>query len=207
MSKKLDNVLEKIKKDYKMEIKSARDICQISKIFLDSPGLNYVFGGGFPLGRIVAIHGPYSSGKSTLSTYIAGQIQKKGGEKNKVVYIDFEYSFDPDYASNLGLDVDNNFIILRPDNGEDTFIMLRDLIETDEIGLIVIDSATVISSKSQIEDPNKANFGAGGKLMSNGLRFISPYLAKHNCSMIILGQERQNVGCVDKETKIRWKYL
>lgn len=207
MSKKLDSVLEKIKKDYKIDIKPTREACQISKIFLDSPGLNYVFGGGFPLGRIVAIHGPYSSGKSTLSTYIAGQIQKKGGEKNKVVYIDFEYSFDPDYAVNLGLDVDNNFIMLRPDNGEDAFMMLKDLIETDEVGLVVIDSATVISSKAQIEDPNKPNFGVNAKLMANGLRFISPILAKHQCSMIILGQERSNVGCVDKETKVRWRKI
>ena len=207
MSKKLDNVLEKIKKDYKMEIKPAREACQVPKIFLDSPGLNYVFGGGFPLGRKIAIHGPYSSGKSTLSTYIAGQIQKKGGERNKIVYIDFEYSFDVNYSTNLGLDVDNNFIILRPENGEDTFTMLKDIIETDEVGLVVIDSATVIASKAQIEDPNKPNFGSAAKLMANGLRFISPILAKHQCSMIILGQERQNVGCVSPDTRIKWKYL
>ena len=196
MSKKLDSILEKIQKEYKMEIKPARETCQVPKIFLDSPGLNYVFGGGFPLGRIIAIHGPYSSGKSTLSTYIAGQIQKKGGERNKVVYIDFEYSFDVDYSTNLGLDVDNNFIILRPENGEDTFTMLKDIIETDEVGLVVIDSATVIASKAQIEDPNKPNFGSAAKLMANGLRFISPILAKHQCSMIILGQERSNVGAM-----------
>lgn len=194
MSKKLDSVLEKIKKDYKMEILPAREACKVPRIFLDSPGLNYVFGSGFPLGRIIAIHGPFSSGKSTLSTYIAGQIQKKGGEHNKVVYIDFEYSFDPDYAANLGLDVDNDFIILRPENGEDTFLMLKDLIETDEVGLVIIDSATVMSSKSLLEDPNKANFGNTAKVMSNGLKFISPYLTKHSCSMIILGQERQNIG-------------
>lgn len=193
MSKKLDSVLEKIKKDYKIDIKSAREECKVPKLFLDSPGLNYVFGGGFPLGRIIAIHGPYSSGKSTLSTYIAGQIQKKY-EKPTVVYCDFEYSFDVDFAENLGVDVDNNFVMLRPENGEDAAMMLKDLIESDEVGLIILDSVSVISSKSQIEDPNKANFGSAAKLMSNLLRFISPLLQKHKCSLILVGQERQNVG-------------
>lgn len=195
MSKKLDSVLEKIKKDYKMTVRSAREECKVPKLFLDSPGLNYVFGGGFPLGRIMSIHGPYSSGKSTLSTYIAGQIQKKY-EKPVVVYCDFEYSFDVDFAENLGVDVDNNFVMLRPENGEDAALMLRDLIESDEVGLIILDSVSVISSKSQIEDPNKANFGSAAKLMSNLLRFLSPLLQKHKCSLILVGQERQNVGAM-----------
>lgn len=194
MSKKLDNILEKIKKDYKTEVKSADELCSIKRITLDSPGINFLFSGGFPLSKMIAIHGPFSAGKSTLATYIASQIQKKGGDHNTTVWFDFEYSFDPDFARHIGLDTENNFIILRPDNGEDAFLMMKDLIETDEVGLIVIDSATVMPSKSQIEDPNKANFGAAAKLMSNGLRYINPALARHNCSMIILGQERDNVG-------------
>ena len=196
MSKKLDSVLAKIQKDYKIELKDARETCKVPKIFLDSPSLNYVFGGGFPLGRIIAMHGPFSSGKSTLSTYIASQIQQKYTEKPVVAYFDFEYAFDTDHAEEMGLDIDNNFVIIRPENGEDAFLMMKDLIETDEVGLIVLDSATTISSKGQIEDPNKANFGASAKVMANGLRYLNPYLSKHNCSMIIVGQERDNVGAM-----------
>lgn len=196
MSKKLDSVLAKIQKDYKIEIKSVEETCKVPSISLDSPSLNYVFGGDFKTSKIYAIHGPFASGKSSLSGYIASQIQKKHEGHNVCVWFDFEYSFSEDLMRKIGVDLDHNFILIRPDNGEDAFEMMKELIETDEVGLVVIDSASVIPSKAQMEDPNKPNFGVSAKLMANGLRFINSSLARHACSMIILGQERQNVGAL-----------
>lgn len=37
-------------------------------------------------------------------------------------------------------------------------------------------------------------FGGQANLLSNGLRGCSPYLYKYNCSLILISQERQNVG-------------
>lgn len=196
MSKKLDSVLAKIQKDYKIEIKSVNETCRVPSISLDSPSLNYVFGGNFKLSKIYAIHGPFASGKSSLSGYIAAQIQKKYNGHNTCVWFDFEYSFSDDLMKKIGVDLENDFILIRPDNGEEAFEMMKELIETDEVGLIVIDSASVIPSKAQMEDPNKPNFGSAAKLMANGLRFINSALTRHNCSMIILGQERQNIGAL-----------
>ena len=194
MSKKLDSILAKIQKDYKIEIKSAEETCKCPTITLDSPGLNYVLGGSFVCSKIYAIHGPFGAGKSVIATYIGSQIQKKYDGHNTVLWLDFEYSFNPSYASSLGLDVKNNFILLRPESGEDGFEMMKEIVNSGEVGLVVIDSATVIPSKSQLEDFNKSNFGIGAKLMSNSLKACNSTLVRNNCSLIILGQERDNVG-------------
>ena len=53
MSAKLDKLFDKIQKDYKITIKSAREAGIIERLILESPGLNYAFGGGEPLGRIL----------------------------------------------------------------------------------------------------------------------------------------------------------
>lgn len=193
MSKKLDSILEKVKKSYNIEIVDP-DKDQGSRITLDSPGLNFALGGSWVNGRMYYLQGPESGGKSTIATYIASQIQKKYTGHNTILYIDFEYSADLDHMQELGLDVHNNFILMRPLNGEDAFESIKELVETDEVGLVVIDSITSMSSKAQNESMFKATFGGGAALLSNGLRSINPYLYRHNCSLIMISQERSNVG-------------
>ena len=194
MSKKLDSVLDKIKSTYKIESFKAKEVCKDEVMMLDSPGLNFVLGGGWKHGYIYYLQGPESGGKTTLSTYIASQIQKKYTGKNTILYVDFEYSLQPDHCEEMGLDVDENFILLRPKSGEDGFQMITDLVDTGEIGLVVIDSITTINSKAQVEDAFKATFGGGAAMLSNGLRGLNPHLYNNKCSLILVSQERQNVG-------------
>lgn len=204
---KLDSVLAKIQKDYKFELKSAKESSKIERITLDSPGMNFILGGGFALGRIYELSGPESGGKSTISTYIASQIQKKYKGHETVVYCDFEYSFNSEWAENMGLDVDDHFILLRPMSGEDGFEMIKELVDTGEVGLVIIDSSSSIASKAQLEDANKATFGGSAKVMANGLKLVNPYLYNNKCSMILIAQERANIGCIDQRTSITWKQL
>lgn len=195
MASKLDSIMEKIKKDYKIDIQSAREVGKIDRLVLDSPSLNYVFGGGLPLGRMLFLQGPESGGKSSISTYIATQVQKKYDKKRTVVYMDYEYTFDANHAEEMGLDVDHNFIVLQPDNGEDGFNIIRDLVNSGEVGLVIVDSVTAMSSKAACEDA----FGgfSGGKtaaMIASGIRMLLPYLHNNNCSLIFISQERTNIG-------------
>lgn len=208
MSKKLDAVLAKIQKDYKIEVKLAEEACKVDVIPTDSPSINYVLSGGIPLGRLLSVHGSYSSGKSSLAAYLAGQLQKKMPEgRRQILYFDLEYSFVPEFAHSFGLDTENNFIILQPTSGEDLFEIAKELIDTGEICMVIIDSISVLASKSQLEDPNKASFGGSARTVSNGLKFLAPYLNKNKCSLFLIAQERDNVGCVDANTEVCWKYL
>lgn len=197
MGKKLDSILAKVQKDYKVNISSARESGVIERLQLDSPGMNYCFGGGMPLGRIIMLHGEESSGKSTISEWLATQVQKKYDGKNTVVYLDYEYTFDSAHAEELGLDLDNNFILVRPTNGEDGFNLVRDLVDTGEVGLVVIDSITAVASKASCEDAFSGF--AGGKnagMISSALKMLAPYLYNNKCTMILIAQERDNIGAM-----------
>src|SRR6187401_2469338 len=70
--------------------------------------------GGLPRGRVVEIYGPESSGKTTLAMHVVAEAQRNGGICG---YIDAEHAMDPQYAKNLGLDIDN-LLISQPDTGE-----------------------------------------------------------------------------------------
>jgi len=55
--------------------------------------------GGLPIGRIVEIYGPESSGKTTLMLSTIAQAQKMGGV---AAFIDAEHALDPSYAKKIG---------------------------------------------------------------------------------------------------------
>lgn len=70
--------------------------------------------GGVPKGRIIEIFGPESSGKTTLTLHIIAEAQKNGG---KAAFIDAEHALDPEYARNLGVNIDE-LLVSQPDTGE-----------------------------------------------------------------------------------------
>lgn len=149
-------LLTKLKKSFGEAIADVKESGTVQRIYLESPQLNFIFGGGFGMGRIYEFSGPESGGKSTLATYIGGEIQKKSN-RPIVVYVDFERSFDEKYANTLGLNTDDsNFIFLRPLTGEDGFKIIKQLVEELPVGLVIWDSLAVTPSVAQVEDPDKA---------------------------------------------------
>jgi len=55
----------------------------VERVPIDSFYLTELLGGGYPRGRMMEIYGPESSGKTTLSCYLAGQCQKHYFEDKK----------------------------------------------------------------------------------------------------------------------------
>ena len=90
--KLVDNCIKVIatkKYDTKTLIRNVREANLNSYISFSSPNLNYVLGGKFCRGRIMQLFGPESSGKSTISTFIAAEIQKILVEEQPIVlYVD-----------------------------------------------------------------------------------------------------------------------
>ena len=70
--------------------------------------------GGLPMGRIVEIYGPESSGKTTLTLQVIAAAQREG---KTCAFIDAEHALDPVYARKLGVDIDN-LLCSQPDTGE-----------------------------------------------------------------------------------------
>lgn len=109
--KVLSSTLDKIEKNFgKGSIMKLGDqsSVKIDVIPTGSLSLDIALGvGGLPRGRIIEIYGPESSGKTTLATHCMAEAQKLGGI---AAFIDAEHAFDPTYAKNLGVDIDNLYI-------------------------------------------------------------------------------------------------
>jgi recombination protein RecA len=147
--------------------------------------------GGFPLGRIVEMFGPESSGKSTLALHAIAEAQKKG---EKVAYIDAEHALDPEYAKKLGVKI-TDLLISQPDSGEEALNILETLVRSRMIGVIVIDSVAALTPKAEIEGEMGAQFiGLQARMMSQALRKITALSSKSDTLIIFINQIRDKIG-------------
>lgn len=147
--------------------------------------------GGYPLGRIIEIYGPESSGKTTLAIHAVAEAQKQG---LKAAYIDAENAFDREYASALGVDV-NKLYFAQPDCGEDCLDIATKLISSGKIGICVIDSVAALIPRAELEgDMGEARIGLQARLMSQALRKMVGIIKKANCLCIFINQIREKIG-------------
>ena len=116
--KALKLALDKIEKDFgKGSIMRLGDKSTLNVEYIPTGALalDIALGiGGVPKGRVIEIYGPESSGKTTLAQHIVAESQKRGGI---AAFIDAEHALDPEYARNLGVNVDE-LLISQPDTGE-----------------------------------------------------------------------------------------
>ncbi len=147
--------------------------------------------GGLPRGRIVEIYGPESSGKTTLALHAIANAQKEGGV---AVLIDAEYAFDPSYAKNLGVDVDN-LLVSQPDSGEQALEIADTLVRSGAVDIVVIDSVAALVPTAEIEgEMGDSHMGLQARLMSQALRKLTSILAKSNTCLVFINQLRMKIG-------------
>jgi recombination protein RecA len=198
MAKKsdIDSVLDSLRKEYGNSIPDVMEAGTVKRLYLSSPKLNYLYGGGFPMGRAVEMFGPESGGKTVLASATGGEIQKQKEFPDRVIYVDMEHAFEVSYAITAGLSADKDkLIFVHPKHGEEGFEICDKLIQTGEIGLIVWDSIASTPSVSQMTDEyGKASFGKTALLFSEGLKKFNPYLSRFNTSLILLNQVRAKIG-------------
>ncbi|MBQ9266386.1 MAG: recombinase RecA [Bacilli bacterium] len=149
--------------------------------------------GGYPKGRIVEIYGPESSGKTTLALTAIAEVQKRGGT---AAFIDAENSIDPDYAKNLGVDIDN-LILSQPNNGEEALEIVERLAKSGAFSLIVVDSVAALVPQQELEGMmTDSSIGLQARLMSKAMRKITAVLNKNECTVIFINQIREKVGVI-----------
>jgi len=191
----LEDILKQINKEYgdgSVMMLGQSETVKIDVIPSGSLSLDVALGiGGYPRGRVVEIYGPESSGKTTLAIHAVAEAQKIG---LKAAYIDAENAFDRDYASNLGVDVDN-LIFAQPNCGEDCLEIATKLISSGKIGICVIDSVAALIPKAELEGSIGDNrVGLQARLMSQALRKMVGIVNKSNCLCIFINQIREKIG-------------
>jgi len=156
---------------------------------------------GIPSGRLVQVVGKQSSGKSTLALDIMAQHQRTSGLE--VVYIDFERSYDMDYAAAIGIDLGRLYVV-RPDTTEQGLNIAEEAIKSGEIKLVVIDSIAAAMPSSELpkdyDDSPKMASNAG--LITRFANRIIPLLDNNDALLIVLNQLRKNFSTLSPETEI-----
>jgi recombination protein RecA len=147
--------------------------------------------GGVPCGRITEIYGPEASGKTTVCQHIVASSQKRGGT---AAYIDMEHALDPVYAAKCGVNVDN-LLISQPDTGEQAFDIAEQLIRSNAVNVLVIDSVAALVPKAEIEgEITDMQPGTQARLMSKALRRLTGIIKQTNTTVIFTNQLRQKIG-------------
>src|SRR5574344_1245745 len=147
--------------------------------------------GGYPRGRIIEMYGPESSGKTTLALQAIAEAQKLGGI---AAFIDAEHALDPQYAKNLGVNIDDLWVS-QPDTGEQALEITEDLIRSGAVDVIVIDSVAALTPQAEIEgDMGDSHMGLQARLMSQALRKLTAIIGKSNCILIFINQIRMKIG-------------
>ena len=154
--------------------------------------LDYALGvGGLPRGRIIEIYGPESSGKTTVALHVIAEAQKLGGV---AAFIDAEHALDPNYASKLGVDI-NNLYVSQPDTGEQALEITEQLVRSGGVDIVVVDSVAALTPKAEIDGEMGDSFiGLQARLMSQALRKLTSGISKSNTLVIFINQLREKVG-------------
>lgn len=216
MEPKLSALEAKVSSDLDKLI-GENEVVQGVKLWIDTgdPELNYCisgkYDGGMPVGRIVEMYGPPSSGKTAEATDLMVRVQKMGGV---AIFIDWERSFDVGLAVNMGLSTQRPYWIYKtPETWEDgnslairaiNLIRQSDLIPEEAPILVVLDSIASAIPQSMLYDSkgnrremtslNMNDTSALSRVTSTTLKMVAQEAERHNATFLYLNQQRTKIG-------------
>lgn len=151
--------------------------------------------GGIPRGRISEIFGTRSSGKTTMVMSLMTISQLNGGV---AAYIDLSHTFDPVYATQLGIDL-GHLLIARPNGLAEALKVALSLSCSKDVALIVFDCT--MSSGGSLQEGRTHLLKSSGppvrssrphprsirsQLMSIGLRNLVGLIGKSNTTLVFV---------------------
>ncbi len=165
---------------------------QVARLPTGSLSIDLATGiGGYPRGRIVEVYGPESSGKTTLTLHAIAACQRAGGV---AAFVDAEHALDPAYAEALGVDLDA-LVVSQPDHAEQALQVVEQLVASNELQLVVIDSVAALVPKAEIEgDMGDLPVGLQARLMSQALRKLTGVCSRTGTTVMFINQLRQKIG-------------
>lgn len=156
-----------------------------------SLALDIALGGGIPVGRVIEVYGPESSGKTTLALHVVSEVQKSGG---LAAFIDAEHALDPEYAAKIGVNL-NDLLISQPDTGEQALEICETLVRSNAVNVVVVDSVAALVPRAEIEGEMGDSLpGLQARLMSQALRKLAGVISKSKTTVIFINQLRMKIG-------------
>lgn len=183
-----------------------------------SPSLDAALGiGGIPRGRIVQFAGKESSGKTMLAlSCIKSYLDENPA--NTAMFIDAEFTYDPEWAEFLGVDTKRVMVIKTNEAkkifdgligipnpkskiGKKKMKGILDFVRegTDpkfaSLGIIVLDSiATLSTPQEEDSEAGKMNIASLARFLTTELKKLTPVLSETNVTFIGINQIRETIG-------------
>lgn len=192
----LDEIMKNLNKKFDDDIlHKGISTFDYQRIPFTSPRLNYMTYGGLPMGKLIEFYGEEHGGKTTSALDIVSNYQRMENAKG-VLYADLENTLDIVWATKLGVDVDNMWILNPTNQGAETvFQYILDIIETGEVGLVVIDSIGVMVSNQALDKSvEEKTYGGIAMALTNFSKKAEMLCHKHNCTLIGINQIRDDLG-------------
>lgn len=142
--------------------------------------------------EIVKLEEAVASGKKEAKASL--QDLRDRGPK-KILYLDIEHTFDKNWAATLGITY-KAIDIMQPPNvpAEEILQMVTELIESGEVGLIVLDSIPSLIPRAKLEKKlGERTVAALAGLMTDFTIEINQTLMRYDCTMIYINQLRKNM--------------
>lgn len=193
------------------------------KIPFSSPLVNWATYGGIPRNKITEFFGQPSGGKSTTSIDICKnasiifqkewedectELREKQDKESKykladledsgprkILYLDLEHSFDLEWAETLGVDPEKINIMQPPDvPAEEILQMVEEMIESNEVGLIVLDSIPSLVPRSVLEKKiGERTVASLAGLMDVFMKKVTQILMRYKTTLLLVNQIRDNM--------------
>lgn len=113
----------------------------------------------------------------------------------KVLYVDLEHAFDGAWAKVLGLDASSIDVMTPPDiTAEEVLQTILEIIETGEVGLIVLDSLPSLVTASELDKKmGERTVASLAGLLAVFSRKVVALLDRYDCTFIVINQIRDNM--------------
>lgn len=127
--------------------------------------------------------------------YMADLEELKDRGPKKVLYIDLEHSFDSAWAAKLGVVKGEIDIMQPPDmSAEEILETVKQLIETGEVGLVVLDSIPSLTTQQELDKKfGERTVASLAGLLTVFCRKIIPILTRYECTLLVINQVRDNM--------------
>lgn len=152
----IEEILAKLDKKTRSRVMAAQEI-SLDRLPVSSLGLTKALGGGFGYGRQSVIYGNKSAGKSSICLQMIADAQKEG---KTCAWIDAEGTYDPTWATRLG--VDNSQLIVAPSKSIDEFTAVGCDLMSAGVDVIVADSISAMLPSTYFEKEDELKQGLEG---------------------------------------------
>ena len=173
---------------------------------LGSPSLDFCTYNSIPEGIFIEITGGEGSGKTLLSYLIAADYSKKEvlkpeEERRHILFVDAEGTADPEWAYTAtrydmnAQDIKTIYLTPTGQSAEQIFDMVREFVQSGQIGLVIFDSLTAIAPQlTNDESFEKKDMGGLAKPLADFVKRCTGLFNKYRTTFIGINGTIMNIS-------------